>query len=382
MMGNGTIDIDFALQLHKALFEQPKKSASLPATSESIREPFPKPETTMSEDAANSIPTLAREESTEQEPESASPLEPQEPVAAEQEAGIPSENAEETAAASPQLEDGFTKIANEILEALMRADISGHGWRLLMAVFRKTYGWNKKTDWISNSQFVNMTGLRKQRVNDAIKELIDKKIVSKSGVRVGFQKDHAQWRYKPRDPGNGKPLLPKDKSNGKPLPVTEEGYSNGKPFSSNGKPCTQKKLLQKKKDKDYVSPETGLTSPAKNPKTLKPPTRVKPDNDEIPYQAIIDDLNQRTGKHFKLTKKHGSLIRARWDEGYRLNDFLKVHENKVSEWLNDSKFRRYLQPSTLYAPSHFDEYLNSSCDRTEEEIQRERRRLLNGASGN
>ncbi len=189
------------------------------------------------------------------------------------ESEIPSENAEETAAANPQIENGYTRIANEILEELARVSISGHGWRLLMAVFRKTYGWNKKTDWISNSQFVSMTGLCKQRVNDAMKELVQKKIVSKSGVKVSFQKNHTQWQYKLKSQSNGKPLLPKDKSNGKPLPVTEEGYGNGKTLSSNGKPFPQKKLLQKKKDKDYVEPETGSTSPAEDPKTLKSPTR-------------------------------------------------------------------------------------------------------------
>ncbi len=83
--------------------------------------------------------------------------------------------------------------------------------------------------------------------------------------------------------------------------------------------------------------------------------------DPIPYQEIITDLNTKTGKTpgFRWQAKHTQeLIRGRWGEGYRLADFLKVHDNKCSEWLNDPKWAKYLCPTTLYLPSHFEKYLN------------------------
>ena len=61
--------------------------------------------------------------------------------------------------ASPQLEDGYTQISNELLEALCWMNLSPYEWRVLLWILRKTYGWKKKTDWISLSQFSKETGL-------------------------------------------------------------------------------------------------------------------------------------------------------------------------------------------------------------------------------
>lgn len=42
------------------------------------------------------------------------------------------------------LDDGYTRIANELLEAVMLAGLSQHQLLVFMAVMRKTYGFNKK----------------------------------------------------------------------------------------------------------------------------------------------------------------------------------------------------------------------------------------------
>ena len=62
---------------------------------------------------------------------------------------------------SPQLENGHTRLANEIMEALCRFRIPGVERQVLDAIIRKTYGWHKKKDAISLSQFVEMTGVTK-----------------------------------------------------------------------------------------------------------------------------------------------------------------------------------------------------------------------------
>ena len=48
--------------------------------------------------------------------------------------------------ASPQIEDGYTKIANELLEAISKVNLSSYEFRVIMAIIRKTYGFNKKSD--------------------------------------------------------------------------------------------------------------------------------------------------------------------------------------------------------------------------------------------
>ena len=59
--------------------------------------------------------------------------------------------------ASPQVEDGYTRISNELLGALVLADLTKQQWEVVMAVARKTYGFNKTTDDIALSQLAAMT---------------------------------------------------------------------------------------------------------------------------------------------------------------------------------------------------------------------------------
>ena len=80
--------------------------------------------------------------------------------------------------ANPTLENGYTKIANEIMDTLCRTRIAGEERQILDCILRKTYGWNKCEDSISLSQFVEMTGIKKPNVVRSIKALLSKKIIT------------------------------------------------------------------------------------------------------------------------------------------------------------------------------------------------------------
>lgn len=95
--------------------------------------------------------------------------------------------------ASPQKENGFTPIANELVEHLVSVRMSGTEWQYVMCIFRKTYGWNKKEDWITNSQIVTMTGLKKERVSEAKSRLIKRNIVTEKRNKISIQKDWEKW---------------------------------------------------------------------------------------------------------------------------------------------------------------------------------------------
>lgn len=73
--------------------------------------------------------------------------------------------------------------------------------------------------------------------------------------------------------------------------------------------------------------------------------------------TIIDDLNARSGRRFTVTPAATAAITKIIGLGYTVVDFQRVHEVKVSQWLNNEQMSPYLRPSTLYRPSHFDEYL-------------------------
>jgi len=99
---------------------------------------------------------------------------------------------------TPQLENGYTKIANEIMDALIAFRIPGEERQCLDFILRKTYGYNKKEDIISNSQFVKATGLHKASVHRSIKSLIEKNIVSKIANNYiptyRFNKNYKTWK--------------------------------------------------------------------------------------------------------------------------------------------------------------------------------------------
>jgi len=100
--------------------------------------------------------------------------------------------------ANPQREDGHVDLANEIVEALAKTYLSSYESQILWAIFRKTYGWHKKMDWITGSQLVKMTAISKSHVSETLKRLIHRNLIIKNGNKLGFQKDFEKWEKFPK----------------------------------------------------------------------------------------------------------------------------------------------------------------------------------------
>jgi uncharacterized phage protein (TIGR02220 family) len=87
---------------------------------------------------------------------------------------------------------------------------------------------------------------------------------------------------------------------------------------------------------------------------------VSHDDVEKSHIEIIEYLNLKTCSKFKpTTKPYIQAIRSRLKEGYTVDDFKTVIDKKCREW-KGTKLEKYLTPKTLFAPSHFDTYLNSN----------------------
>lgn len=81
---------------------------------------------------------------------------------------------------------------------------------------------------------------------------------------------------------------------------------------------------------------------------------------DIPYKKIVEYLNAKTGKSYKASsKKTRSLIKARFNEDFTLDDFKRVIDNKVLDWANDDEMSKYLRPETLFS-NKFEGYLNEN----------------------
>lgn len=73
--------------------------------------------------------------------------------------------------AKPQIENGYTKIANELLEAILRAKFQYQELKILLAIVRLTYGWSRKEAEISYGTLARLTGFKRQNVLIACQSL-------------------------------------------------------------------------------------------------------------------------------------------------------------------------------------------------------------------
>lgn len=93
------------------------------------------------------------------------------------------------------LDDGYTRIANELLEAIASADLTARQLKLMLAYIRKTYGFNKKSDRIADEQIAQITGISRQNVNKAKKELISMNCLFLDGNKIGVNKEVSAWHF-------------------------------------------------------------------------------------------------------------------------------------------------------------------------------------------
>jgi phage replication O-like protein O len=122
--------------------------------------------------------------------------------------------------ANPQLDNGYVRIATEIMEAFARIRIPGEARQVLDVILRKTYGFQKKEDKISLSQFCLATGLTKPHVCHSLAKLRIMNLIAEKGnggtTTYSFNKDFDAWKALPK-----KATLPKKEMN-----VAEKGKNH------------------------------------------------------------------------------------------------------------------------------------------------------------
>ena len=78
------------------------------------------------------------------------------------------------------------------------------------------------------------------------------------------------------------------------------------------------------------------------------------------YSAVTDYLNEKTGragseKYSPSSKETMKYIKARQNDGYKLEDFKTVIDNMVTAWTG-TEWETYLRPRTLFS-NKFEDYL-------------------------
>lgn len=125
-------------------------------------------------------------------------------------------------------------------------------------------------------------------------------------------------------------------------------------------------------EKDLPNTKDIYSRVDEKPKEKEPEKKKEEPKENTPgkndYKSIIDYLNEKADRQFRPnTKATKELINGRWEEGYRVEDFKKVIDNKVYDWLEDPEFTNYLRPSTLFAKTKFENYLNQKIIKKKEQ---------------
>ncbi|WP_438312297.1 replication protein [Sporosarcina sp. FA9] len=115
-----------------------------------------------------------------------------------------------------QTENGYTRIANELLEQISRFKFNGTEFRILMIVWRYTYGFNRKGHALSTSFIAEAIGIDNSRVRKVLKKLIDTNVISvlkeatfnESRV-LSFNKNYRNWGVESDGRGQEEPHPPK-----------------------------------------------------------------------------------------------------------------------------------------------------------------------------
>jgi len=279
--------------------------------------------------------------------------------------------------ASPQIYNGYLKIAHELFEAMIMSNIPFNHRKVLDTIIRYTYGYNKKSNHISMENFRVLTGLRAQNICRCIKELERAKVIvvihKDKIVEYGINKNYYEWLCY-RSLYNWRSVIQVDKlSRGIIIPednkcihvdndfipvdnnfIPEDNNSVASTNDSNGlQPLNTTLNKTLNKTKDNISCEGTKIK------------RKKEFREEI--TEVLNFFNDLTDSKL-LVKAQGNRIpiKARLRDGYTVEDCKQVIRTKWEQWGTDDYMYKFVRISTLFCPKHFDAYLNEKGARVDE----------------
>ncbi|CAG9418471.1 TPA: replication protein [Providencia alcalifaciens] len=222
------------------------------------------------------------------------------------------------------LDNGYTRIVNELLEAVMLANLTQHQLLVFFAIARKTYGYNKKSDWIGNEQLSKLTGMLPHKCSAAKSELVSRGILLAEKRHVSINKNIHEWKEKQVYPK--KVSLPK----------------------------LGKETLPESGKSDYPNQVNTKDNITKDNKDNIPLT---PEGENIALE-ILDYYNQLTNSKFQSTApilKALNTVKSK-GECYTPDEIKLVMKWAVKTWTKGKD----LKPQNLCRMTRFDGYLSDA----------------------
>lgn len=243
-----------------------------------------------------------------------------------------------------QIENGgFARIHNAILEILAKANLAPLEFRIVIFVIRKTYGFNKKSDVISISQFEGC-GASRVGVIKAIKNLLRLKVLTRESCgqsfMYGFNKYFETWlpevwetRYIGRGNNFHKTNKPVDNHSNEETskPVDE---ITSKPVDTTSKPVDTKLVNPMVPTKDIKTikqkTEEKTGDVLKIPENLSTDKFLKTWREWIAYRKVIKHPIQliTQNKQLKILEKHTPDIACAMLEQSMTNGWQGIFEIK------------------------------------------------------
>lgn len=221
------------------------------------------------------------------------------------------------------LDDGYARLSNMLLEAYSGADLTKRHFKVLLAILRKTYGWNKPMDRISDSQLSEITKLPVKRCNEAKLELVRMNVIKQQGGMFGPNKNISEW------------CIPQ--SEGK-SPKTREKTSLKMRESHPSKQGDTKDTIQKKEKQD-------------------PP--IPPEGDLEGAIKALEYYNELTGSSCRSAEHYLKLMTAtKTRQAYTLQDVTLVTRWVIQTW--KKKGNSFPKPENICRVKYFDGYLSDA----------------------
>ena len=221
------------------------------------------------------------------------------------------------------LDDGYARLSNMLLEAYSGADLTKRHFKVLLAILRKTYGWNKPMDRISDSQLSEITKLPVKRCNEAKLELVRMNVIKQQGGMFGPNKNISEWCI-PQNEGTS--------------PKTREKTSLKMRESYPSKQGDTKDTIQKKEKQD-------------------PP--IPPEGDLEGAIKALEYYNELTGSSCRSAEHYLKLMTAtKTRQAYTLQDVTLVTRWVIQTW--KKKGNSFPKPENICRVKYFDGYLSDA----------------------
>lgn len=240
-----------------------------------------------------------------------------------------------------QLENGFTKIANQILEVIQHFQFTQNQFKVLMLLWRNTYGWNRKECELSLSYIEKATHLDRKRASTTLQDLIKANVLieinkgsSTKAKVVGFNKNYTEWtinQYK----GSG--IL---STSGHSATSGNEATSGSGELttSGSGHSATHKRNIKEILNKDIAADKESTGGvPTTEIVQLADANQSK---GQIPGSSLKNDYQLIKELYMRLAGIGGFDLNAKDDQGIHTLLNYKIDVNKVLVWLEEC-FRDY-----------------------------------------